>query len=332
METDNQAGRPPLGREVLRDVSRSFYLSLRFLPRGFREPAGLGYLLARLSDTIADAGTLAVAERAGLLARFRELAAGLPATGSVAQFARDLEASMNGAGLPAGERTLVARTGDVFMAAAGLEGVPREAVRKVIAIIVAGQEWDLTRFEGDQCVVLGDRNELEHYAYQVAGCVGEFWTELAYDCRTNPAREERGQMDDWARNYGRGLQLVNILRDVPEDLRRGRCYVPGADPGDRAALLKAAGEWRTRAREWLDDGLRYVDALRGFRLKVASGLPVLLGVQTLDLLDGASWDDWERGVKVTRRDVKRTVLRAVALSSPLLPGRWTPQDGSSGRL
>lgn len=322
VETDNQAGRPPLGREVLRDVSRSFYLSLRFLPRGFREPAGLGYLLARLSDTIADAGTLAVTERAAMLARFRELAAALPATGAVAEFARELEAVMGGAGLPAGELTLVERAGDVFAAAAGLENDPLEAVRKVIAIIVAGQEWDLTRFEGEECVVLRDRRELEHYTYQVAGCVGEFWTALAYGCGKNPAREDRDQMDEWARNYGKGLQLVNILRDVPEDLQRGRCYLPEVDPGDQSALLAAAGEWRTQAREWLHDGLRYVDALRGFRLKVASGLPVLLGVQTLDLLDGATWDEWERGVKVTRKDVKRTVLRAAALSSPLLPGRW----------
>ncbi|MBP6602801.1 MAG: squalene/phytoene synthase family protein, partial [Verrucomicrobiales bacterium] len=42
-------------RELLKSVSRSFYLSMRFLPAGMRDPISLGYLLARFSDTIADA-------------------------------------------------------------------------------------------------------------------------------------------------------------------------------------------------------------------------------------------------------------------------------------
>ena len=61
-----------LSRKVLKDVSRSFYLSLRFLPKGFRAPTSVGYLLARASDTIADAGQLGVEMRRDLLSRFVE--------------------------------------------------------------------------------------------------------------------------------------------------------------------------------------------------------------------------------------------------------------------
>src|SRR3989442_14413551 len=39
---------------VLRSVSRSFYLSIRFLPAQLREPIALAYLLARTTDTVAD--------------------------------------------------------------------------------------------------------------------------------------------------------------------------------------------------------------------------------------------------------------------------------------
>jgi len=39
---------------VLRSVSRSFYLSIRFLPAQLREPVALAYLLARATDSIAD--------------------------------------------------------------------------------------------------------------------------------------------------------------------------------------------------------------------------------------------------------------------------------------
>src|SRR5881394_2338095 len=39
---------------ILRSVSRSFYLSLRVLPRPLRDPLSLAYLMARATDTIAD--------------------------------------------------------------------------------------------------------------------------------------------------------------------------------------------------------------------------------------------------------------------------------------
>src|SRR6266571_6031354 len=39
---------------ILARVSRSFYLSIRLLPKKLRDPVALGYLLARASDTIAD--------------------------------------------------------------------------------------------------------------------------------------------------------------------------------------------------------------------------------------------------------------------------------------
>ena len=48
------ANRQQLRGEVLRSVSRSFYLSLRVLPKPLRDPLSLAYLLARATDTIAD--------------------------------------------------------------------------------------------------------------------------------------------------------------------------------------------------------------------------------------------------------------------------------------
>src|ERR1700760_3969843 len=52
---------------LLRGVSRSFYLSVRFLPGRIRTAIALGYLLARASDTIADTNQLPPAERIDLL-------------------------------------------------------------------------------------------------------------------------------------------------------------------------------------------------------------------------------------------------------------------------
>ena len=41
-------------QEILKGVSRSFYLSLRFLPGRIREPLSLAFLACKAADTIAD--------------------------------------------------------------------------------------------------------------------------------------------------------------------------------------------------------------------------------------------------------------------------------------
>ena len=52
---------------ILARVSRSFYLSIRLLPKKLRDPVSLGYLLARASDTIADTTKMPRESRAAKL-------------------------------------------------------------------------------------------------------------------------------------------------------------------------------------------------------------------------------------------------------------------------
>ena len=58
-------------RTILRDVSRSFYLSLVVLPKAVRQQVGLAYLFCRAADTIADTDILARHERLRVLESFR---------------------------------------------------------------------------------------------------------------------------------------------------------------------------------------------------------------------------------------------------------------------
>jgi farnesyl-diphosphate farnesyltransferase len=287
-----------LRTKVLKDVSRSFYLSLRFLPKGFRGPTSVGYLLARASDTIADAGELGVGERRDLLGQFVnfvELGEGfeMPEVG----------------GLPEGERVLMGRLDECVGALRELPEWQQRSVRKVVRIITEGQKWDLDRFEGDEVVGLESDEELRSYTYQVAGCVGEFWTEIGFGVEGDFAQAPEEEMMRWGQAYGRSLQLINILRDVPEDLANGRCYLPGAE--SREELLRERGSWIAEAREGLDLADRYAEALNGKRMRFGSVLPAMIGRETLNRLEGASWDEWEAGVKVSRKEVYGMMARAV---------------------
>ncbi|NNC90392.1 MAG: squalene/phytoene synthase family protein [Akkermansiaceae bacterium] len=302
--------RAELGGAILKDVSRSFYLSLRFLPRGFREPASVGYLLARISDTIADAGEAPVTDRKDLLDEFRGL---LGEDASWDRFQERLSGVL-GKRLPhPGEAALLARAGECLDWMRALDGWKQAAVREVAGHITEGQGWDLQRFAGEGVVRLDSEGELDRYTYLVAGSVGEFWTTLGFGTDADFAALGRMEMQALGCNYGKGLQLVNIVRDLDEDARKGRCYLPGPAPP-----AEAVGPWSRRARRFLQEGLRYTGAVRGKRLRAATGLPAMIGLRTLDLAEAAAAEGGGTRVKVSRAEVRR--LAWATLRAALAPG------------
>ena len=292
-----------LATKVLKDVSRSFYLSLRFLPPGFRSPASLGYLLARLSDTIADAGGASPEDRKSLLAEFRD---------SMESGKRDWLGGLDRlTGLSEGEERLVVRANECLDAIVELPEWQQNSVRKVVGIITEGQSWDLVRFEGDGLVRLDGDEELRRYTYQVAGCVGEFWTELGLGCDEDFASESEVQMLEWGRDFGRSLQLINILRDVAEDLENGRCYLPGEGRPEKEELMVLRGKWIEEASAGLDSAEKYARALHGKRMRFATILPSRIGRRTLELLEGANWEEWQGRLKVSRSEVRKMMFGAM---------------------
>ena len=158
-------------------------------------------------------------------------------------------------------------------------------------------------------IALKNDDDLEDYCYRVAGCVGAFWTRiglLTMGSRFSDSNPD--DLRDLGVRYGMGLQLVNILRDLPGDLANGRCYLPVADPTDRQQLAASRKDWLAHAAVWLESGRRYSSRLNQRRLRAASVLPALIGGDTVALLqaDGAG----ETKAKVSRKQVRRALWHA----------------------
>ena len=223
---------------TLKGVSRSFYLTLRVLPGGIREPVGLAYLLARAADTIADTPTMPPPLRLERLLAFRGLVQGPASLDDLDQI---VAPASEGEASPA-ERFLLASLPDAFSFLESLPDFDREQVRRVVTTLTHGMELDLTRFappglqlhELGSLSALDSPDELNRYTYLVAGCVGEFWTAVirAHEKRLSGWDPER--MASLGVRFGKALQLTNVLRDIPRDLRNGRCYLPSDE-------LEAAG-------------------------------------------------------------------------------------------
>ena len=318
----NGTGAQALLSSLLRDVSRSFYLTLRVLPRRIRPQIGLAYLLARTTDTIADTGLVPLEQRLSALQSLREHILGSPADPvSLSELAPHQ-------GLPS-ERVLLERTEESLAILHAMDSADRQRVQEVLEIIISGQELDLRRFAGAteaQIIALQTDRDLDDYTYRVAGCVGEFWTKM---CRAHlfpQAELPESEFQEKGVRFGKGLQLINVLRDLPVDLRQGRCYLPAEDlkacgltPG---ALLQPENEERLRpcynrylelAEAHLRAGWDYTNMIpRGFvRVRLACAWPLLIGKETLGLLRSGRVLDPHRRIKVTRRQVRALIWRSV---------------------
>jgi len=308
-----------LGGPLLASVSRSFYLTIRILPRNLRAPIGLAYLLARASDTIADTADAPAAVRLKYLADFDTMIrTGMSA--GIAGLQRDIRPTAPG------EVRLIAVLDRCL---AWLETLPESDRREIAAVmekIIRGQTLDLQRFEKSEGITaLQTAAELDEYTYLVAGCVGEFWTRICLQHLPRYATIDAAELARLGANYGKGLQLVNILRDAPADLRDGRCYLPadelraaGIDPASLlrkpAAARPVFDRWKQRAHEHLRDGFRYLHALRPARLRVGCFLPWFLGQETLRLIGERPPLESTEKIKVPRSTVRRALLLALPVA------------------
>ena len=296
-----------LERDVLKGVSRSFYLSLRLLPAPMRRPAGIAYLLARTSDTIADSATIPATERLVLLDGFSNQVSGDAES-------RPFPTELIDATPDPREKVLLECHQSSLAALAALDMGSIGLIREVVGIIVSGQKLDIERFgdtESGNATPLASDGELDDYTWRVAGCVGEFWTKLGFETLgRNYSTEDPVALVARGIEYGKGLQLVNILRDLTKDIGEGRCYLPVADPGDKVALMACFRKWHGIACERMEAGLEYSSQLGSKRLRVASALPAMIGKETLALMEGAGYEQLSAGIRIPRSQVYSLVLGA----------------------
>jgi len=320
--------REELGSSLLASVSRSFYLSIRLLPPQLREPVGLAYLLARASDTIADTASVPASDRLEHLESFSGMLHG-DESATLARVHGEIRPEH------AGERMLIAELDQCIDWLDGLSISDRAEIVRVMEKIIRGQALDLERF-GDgtaaEVTALANAAELDEYTYLVAGAVGEFWTALCLHHVRKYAHLPPEELTPLGVRFGQGLQLVNILRDLPSDLRAGRCYLPedelratgvaprslSANPGSARGVVE---HWVAEAAIRLEDGRKYIRALRPARIRAGCFIPWYLGIKTLQLLRKQSPLETEERLKVPRRTVRFALFESFFAALTNIPLR-----------
>ena len=306
---------------ILRSVSRSFYLSIRFLPAPLRKPVALAYLLARTTDTVADTVSISSNLRTEAL---QTLSNAIQAKAS-REVVVDLIASFLPLQEDPTERRLLESLPGCLDWLEHVEEADRSDVRVVLGKITQGQMLDLHRFDNPEEIrALRTGADLDEYTYLVAGCVGEFWTRLCFRHVPNFAEMPEEEMSALGEEFGKALQLINILRDAGSDLRAGRCYFPEEElTSARMTVAQILLEperfqpiylsWVEKAERGLECGMQYSRAIQNRRVRAATVLPALIGARTLALLREAGISMLDRRVKVSRREV-RGIIASLAIT------------------
>lgn len=231
-------------RGVLRNYSTSFFVVTRFLPPHKRAQVEAIYAAVRYPDEIVDSFPLPPAQRAQLLDEW------------AAQYEIALRLPSLSAMLLADVPVFLACFAKVVQDA----GIPPQHYRAFL---------DAMRLDVWPRGFRTLDDLIDSYIYGSAIVVGYF---LAFVYGEN----QRGDFDralDSARDLGIALQLTNFLRDVSEDQKRGRVYLPqdmlqyegitamdAADPQQQAALSRVLRRLTTITEEYYDRALAGLDA------------------------------------------------------------------------
>ena len=281
---------------ILKGTSRSFYLSLKELPKAIRPQVSLLYMLARTSDTIADSEGGEPRELLEALESYDDYTQGRTSEAPTLSSFSEFQTNKSEGLLLKNVETIVSRI-------EGFSESDQESIRSCLGIIISGQILDVNRFSlgAEDIPSIEKDDELDDYAYRVAGSVGEFWTRMSLAHLFKLDHEKENQLFENGVRFGKSLQMINILRDIPADLELGRCYIPRKslekfklsphdllDKSKMEPFRPLYDEYLDLTSRYLESAIQYIEMIphSQFRLRGSCMLPVIIGKRTVSLLRG----------------------------------------------
>ncbi|HEY3488415.1 MAG TPA: phytoene/squalene synthase family protein [Gammaproteobacteria bacterium] len=205
-------------QRLLQGVARTFALTIPQLPPELAGVVANAYLLCRIADTIEDESAVGSRQKRLLAKAFIDAVGGrASAQDFVARFYPMLSPQR-----PAAERELVAQTARVIRITHSFGVRQRAQLERCVRIMAKGMVFFQAQHPRNG---LPDMQAFDRYCYHVAGVVGELLTGLYCDYSAE-LDSRRAQLLALAVSFGQGLQMTNILRDIPTDLKRGICWLP----------------------------------------------------------------------------------------------------------
>lgn len=258
---------------VLKETSRTFYIPIKLLRTKLRKTVGSAYLCMRAIDEIEDHIELEAMVKQTLLREISQLL-------SETSFNKEAYKSLIAPHVDMLPEVTI-RLGDWLDFCPGDMVDLVKAYTSEMAIGMAKwvkRDWHVQTSE-----------DLDEYTYYVAGLVGVMLSDIwkRYDgTQTNR---------DLAIGYGRGLQAVNVLRNIDEDAERGVQFFP--NNWTKEDMFQYAEENLKQADLYMKD-------IQTKNILLFCKIPLALAKKTLKALKSGH-------EKMTRQEVEATVERII---------------------
>ncbi|MEJ2052644.1 MAG: squalene/phytoene synthase family protein [Calditrichaceae bacterium] len=277
--------------DTLPRVSRTFAPTIRMLPKGLEVPVTVAYLLCRIADTVEDTDALSVSEKKDILTVYANIF-----TSTDTQYFNQFNELIINLPNATPDDELTHNFKIVYSVFESFSPLTKTQIGRWVAEMSRGMhKYAQSKFR-KKFTFLNTMKELDEYTYFVAGTVGYLLTELFsfYSKKITPALN--GRLESLAESFGKGLQLVNIIRDMATDLRRGQSYIPDEllqkyrltresifeqENAERAQYL--FNELIENAVKHLDHALDYILLIpkRETRIRLFCMLPLFWAMRTL---------------------------------------------------
>lgn len=300
--------------EMLRDVSRTFALSIKQLPGLLSEATANAYLLLRVSDCLEDNETMSPQRKSSLLRLWADVLREKETVSHLTESIADLDSN--------DPEVHVAQNAGLILD--WLHQLP-DALQEPILTRVRRTTLGMARWQ-DHGPYVEDEAALDDYMHEVAGRVGYLITDL-FAWYSPHIRERQEELMPLARQCGLALQTVNIIRGIPKDHARGWVFVPQTymqevgltrdtllDPQRLDDSLLVVNKLTSKAVHHLNHGLDYITLFprrfHGIRLSLM--WPLFFAVATLKKSQGNA-DVLFAEAKIGRDQVKNIILQTKAL-------------------
>jgi farnesyl-diphosphate farnesyltransferase len=307
---------------MLQRVSRTFAPTIRMLPRKLNRTVTVAYLLCRIADTVEDEVSLTQDEKREYLLLFADIfriqqedikQKFLTSVRKIPDHSADVELLKN-----------LEKVWAVYSSFS-------PEVRKLIGTWVVEMTLGMIKYAQSsnrrKWHFLKSMQELDEYTYYVAGTVGHLLTALFahFSKKITPAIVQR--LENFSESFGKGLQMVNIIRDMARDLRRGQSYIPDEilekyrltrrsifEEENSVQVEHLFNEMVQLAVDHLDKALTYVVTLpkEETRIRLFCLLPLFWAMQTLRIIQTNTLNLLKtESVKISRRVIRVEFLKSI---------------------
>jgi len=308
------------GLDALQDVSRTFALSLEYLPSPLQSYVSTAYLLCRIPDTIEDSNRLHPDEKSNLLHIFESVVSdSQPPTEFTKAVMHSIGEDKPHIATYNADWNLVMETEKVIELFESFDSDIKEGMRPWVVELTQGMREFVERYADEGGVRVKTYDELEEYCYYVAGTVGHLLAETIGEYYDVEVTDELHQA---AEEYGLILQFVNIAKDVHDDFEtENNIYLPieeledygvspeeitdqsnASDVGDVVVdVITEAEAFFPKAKQFLQWFRETVEREADF---ASFALPYLLAIATIrDLHTNSDLAVDETEVKISREEV-----------------------------